>query len=92
MLFRSEKSGITIIENQEELYNSTGEAVCIEMVTRDGEDEKKKTISQEGSEYQVEIEPGEEISIRFVGEMKEGLAEFWKEGNVEVKAVCLWRL
>lgn len=87
-----EKSGITIIENQEELYNSTGEAVCIEMVTRDGEDEKKKTISQEGSEYQVEIEPGEEISIRFVGEMKEGLAEFWKEGNVEVKAVCLWRL
>lgn len=87
-----EQSGITVTENQEELNNSAGRTVYIEMAIRDGENEEKKSLSQEGSEYQVELEPGREISIRFVGEMKEGSDENWENGNVEVEAVCLWRL
>lgn len=86
-----EWNGITVMENQEELKHSAGGTVYIEMLTRVGEVEEKKALSQEDSEYQIELEPGEEISIRFAGEMKERSDEDWKNENVEVTAVCLWR-
>ena len=87
-----EQGGITVMENQEELNHSVGETIYIEMLTRVGEVEEKKALSQKDSEYQIELEPGEEISIRFAGEMKERSDEDWKNENVEVTAVCLWRL
>lgn len=86
-----EQSRTVIIETQEELNHSVGKVGYIEMITGDGENEEKRITFQEGSEYQAEVKSGEEISIRFVGEVTERLAESWEKGGIEVAAVCLWK-
>ena len=69
------------------LYESEDDAICIEMELGD---EERMILSQESSEYQVELKPGEEVSIQFTGEINKSMPKGLDEGSVEVTAVCSW--
>lgn len=82
-----ELSEITIQTDKDELYKSKDKAICIEMVLGN---EERMILSQESFEYWVEVKPGEEVSIRFEGEMNGNMSEEWGEEVIEVEAECSW--
>lgn len=82
-----EQSTTAIKTDKSELHNSGEKAVYMELVIGNGE---KITLSQEKSEYKVELRPGEQLLIRFVGEMNGNLFETYEEGDITVTAVCTW--
>lgn len=82
-----ELSGLTIRTDKDGLYESEDDAICIEMELGD---EERMILSQESSEYQVELKPGEEVSIQFTGEINKSMPKGLDEGSVEVTAVCSW--
>ncbi len=84
-----EQSEVVIQKNKNDLHNGEGKAVYMELVLGNGE---KIILSQEKSQYKVELKPGEELSVRFVGEMNGDLFETRENGEIAVKAVCTWEL
>ena len=82
-----EQSGIRICADQKEVSGKEAKSVYMELVLGNGE---KVVLSQKNSEYEVKLEPGEEVSVCFVGEMSRELLEVWEEKNIEVTAVCSW--
>lgn len=84
-----EQSGVVIQKNKNDLYNGEGKAVYMELVLGNGE---KIALSQEKSQYKVELKPGEKLSVRFVGEMNGNLFEIREDGDIAVTAVCTWEL
>lgn len=68
----------------EDLSCKTNKDICMEMVLGTGE---SMMLSQESSEYQVELKPGEEVRIWFTGEMNESMSEELEKGVVEVIAI-----
>lgn len=84
-----EQSGVAIRKDKNELRNGEGKSVYMELVLGNGE---KVILSQEKSQYKVELKPGEKLSVHFVGEMNGNLFETREEGEVAVTAVCSWNL
>lgn len=84
-----EQSGVAIRKDKNELRNGEGKSIYMELVLGNGE---KVILSQEKSQYKVELKPGEKLSVRFVGEMNGNLFETREEGEVAVTTVCTWEL
>lgn len=47
-------------------------------------------LSEDGSSYQVELQPEEELSVCFEGEVNENASESWQDGDVTVTVVYSW--
>lgn len=84
-----EQSGVAIRKDKNELRNGEGKSVYMELVFGNGE---KVILSQEKSQYKVELKPGEKLSVRFVGEMNGNLFETREDGEIAVTAICSWEL
>lgn len=82
-----EQNGIRITADKKTLQDSEGKAVYMELVLGNGE---KAILSQESSTYEMKLEPGEKIAVRFIGEMSGNLFESREEGDIAVTAVCSW--
>lgn len=84
-----EQSTVAVKTDKNELRGSGEKAVYMELELGNGE---KTVLSQEKSEYKVELKPGEQLLVRFTGEMNGNLFETCEEGDIEVTAVCTWNL
>lgn len=84
-----ERSGIKISTDPKEVNVGNEKTVYMELILGNG---KKVALSQKDSEYEVKLEPGEEISVCFRGEMGRNLLESWEEENIIVSAVCSWNM
>lgn len=84
-----EQSGVAIRKDKNELRNGEGKSVYMELILGNGE---KVILSQEKSQYKVELKPGEKLSVRFVGETNGNLLETREDGEIAVRAVCSWNL
>lgn len=84
-----EQSGIRICTDKKEMQGSNEKSVYLELVLGNG---KKTVVSQENSQYEVELKPGETLSVQFVGEMNGNLFEKREDGDIAVTAICTWNV
>lgn len=61
--------------------------VYLEMIFGNGD---RVAFSQEGSDYGIRLEPGEELAFWFSGKVNENSSQEWTGGGLEVKAVYSW--
>lgn len=83
-----ENSGVIVRQEKEGLNEDESKSLYMKIVF--GNDEQL-ILSEEFSEYLIEIEPGEELSVCFQGELNENAAEPWKDGDIEVEGVYSWK-
>ncbi len=84
-----ERSEIKICTDLKEVYGEDAKNVYMELILGNGE---KVALSQKNSKYEVKLKPGEEISICFVGELNRSLLEAGEGTDIEVTAVCSWKV
>lgn len=84
-----EQSGIRICMDKKEMQDSNEKSVYLELVLGNG---KKTVVSQEHSQYEVELKPGETLSVQFVGEVNGNLLEKREDGDITVTAICTWNV
>lgn len=84
------ESGIIVRENKEEQVEVEEKSIYIEMLLGNGE--KLALSEQEIPEYEVEVNPGEELTMYFAGEMTLNLVDIWQDGTVVVEAGYLWNI
>lgn len=82
-----EQESVVVRSDREGLHDNEVKSVYMEMEFDNGE---RIILSKEGSEYQKELEPGEELLISFSGEVNENASEDWTDGDVTVDAVYSW--
>lgn len=74
--------------DREEVSDSLKKCIYIELLSEN----EKVVLSQNDSDYKVQLEPGENITMRFAGEVNEDIAEVWNTGAFEVSALCFWNV
>lgn len=82
-------SGVVVKENTKGLHRGKEKSLYMEIVFGNGD---TVVLSCESSEYQVELEPGEEITLRFRGELNENASKKWDDGDVAVTIVYAWEV
>lgn len=84
-----ENSGVIVRQEKEGLHDDENKAIYIELKFGDG---NKIILSQEKSEYQVELKPGEEVSFYFMGEVNENVPEQWRDDNIVIEGSYSWNI
>ena len=82
-----EQNRVRVTADKKALHDSEGKAVYMELVLGNGE---KVILSQENCMYEVKLKAGENLAVRFIGEMNGNLFESREEGDIAVTAVCSW--
>lgn len=82
-----EQSGVVVKTDKEGLHDSGDKSIYIEMMLGN---ENRIIFTTEKSQYQTELNPGEELDIRFVGEVNENAFEEWTNQDVAISVVYSW--
>lgn len=69
------------------LHDDESKSIYIEMIFGDAD---RMVLTEAGLEYQTELQPGEEMTVSFAGEVNEYASEGWGDGDVEIEGVYLW--
>lgn len=69
----------------QEMHEGEEKAIYMELVFGNGD---RVVLSQEGTEYEVHLVPGEEFSLHFEGQVNESVQ--WRDGDVNVTAAYFW--
>lgn len=83
----SEQSGAMVTTNREGLHDGDEKLIYMLMIFGNGD---QVDLSEDGSTYHVELQPGEELSIGFEGEVNEYASEGWQDGDVVVTVAYSW--
>ena len=78
---------IHIQTDKERIHTGDEKSLYMEMVFGDGE---KIILSQEDSRYETDLEPGEEVSFCFLGEVNEYAPVDWTGSDITVNVVYSW--
>lgn len=81
-------SGVKVRENKRGLRDGKEKNLYMEIAF--GE-EDTVVLTREGAEYQTGLEPGEELTLCFKGELNENASKSWKDGDVTVTVVYDWK-
>lgn len=84
---KTQTDEIRIQTDKEGLHYGDEKSLYIEMVFGDGE---KIILSQEDSRYETDLEPGEEVSFCFLGEVNEYASVDWTGSDIVVNVVYSW--
>ena len=87
-----EQSGMTVQEEKEKLHEGEEKQVCMELIFSDGEKMILPKERQQNLGYEVRLVPGEELSVRFTGELNGVTYEELEEGDISVEVECSWTL
>ena len=87
-----EQSGMTVQEEKENLHEGEEKQVCMELIFSDGEKMILPKERQQNLGYEVRLVPGEELSVRFTGELNGVTYEELEEGDISVEMECSWTL
>lgn len=83
----AEDSGLLVKREKEELNGEKGKEIYMEMVLGSGE---KLVLTEKEADYQVGLQPGEELAVCFIGEISRSALESVKEEGIVVSASCFW--
>lgn len=94
----AEQSGIFVRIEKENLHQGEEKYVYMELIQETAGQEEGRYVllpefqneNLEVTEYKVEIEPGEEVAFRLMGELSGVKPEELREGDIAVTAVCSW--
>lgn len=84
---QQDKDDVVVKANKERLHDDEVKSVYMEMEFGNGD---KVVMLEEDSKYQVELESGEELKIRFTGEVNENASRSWEDGDITVNVVYSW--
>lgn len=82
-----EKSGAIVRTDRNGLHEDKRKSIYMEMVFSTGE---RIVLSEEGAGYEVELRPGEEVSLEFSGEVNEYASGSWDNEDIIVGVVYSW--
>lgn len=82
-----EKSGAVVRTDRDGLHEDKRKSIYMEMVFSTGE---RIVLSEEGAGYEVELRPGEEVSLEFSGEVNEYASGSWDNEDIIVGVVYSW--
>lgn len=83
------EDGAIISETPEELRASGEKLVYMKVAFQNGEE---FVFTREGVQCEVELEPGEELTLWFSGEVNEYAEEPWKSEDIEIEGIYSWKL
>lgn len=83
------ESGAIISETPEELRTSGEKLVYMKVAFQNGEE---FVFTREGVQCEVELEPGEELTLWFNGEVNEYAEESWKSEGIEIEGIYSWKI
>lgn len=83
----SEQSRAVVTTNRSGLHDGDEKLIYMQMKFGNGD---QIDLSEDGSSYQVELQPEEELSVCFEGEVNENASESWQDGDVTVTVVYSW--
>ena len=83
----SEQSRAIVTTNRSGLHDGDEKLIYMQMKFGNGD---QIDLSEDGSSYQVELQPEEELSVCFEGEVNENASESWQDGDVTVTVVYSW--
>lgn len=84
-----EQSGVVVRTDKEGLHDSGDKSIYMEMLFGNNE---RIVFSEESSQYQTELAPGEELPVCFVGEVNENALGKWKNDDIAVSLVYSWEM
>ncbi len=82
-----EETGLSFRDNLEGLHYSGEKLIYMKALFGNGDE---TVFTQEGIKYQVELHPGEILSLRFTGEVNENAEESWKDGDIRIEGMYSW--
>lgn len=97
----AEQSGITVRTDRENLHEDENKCIFMELAPEgEQKSEAERAVilpellpgEPEASEYQAELNPGEELVFRFVGELNGMKSEELKKGDITVTASYSWSM
>lgn len=84
----SGEEGSQVVRREKEgIHDGDSKSAYLEVVYGDTD---YFTLSEEYSEYQVELTPGESLTMYFTGEVNENASEQWKDSDIIIKGVYTW--
>lgn len=51
---------------------------------------ERLVLSADSSEYSAQLEPGEEMTMYFTGEVNENASEQWEDGDIAIDGIYIW--
>lgn len=84
----SEGSEVSVRKGKEGLHGDELKSVYIKAVFGDG---TEMVLSQDYSKYQIELQPKEELSVRFEGEVNENASAGWESSGIKVEGLYSWK-
>ena len=84
-----EKSGVIITNDSNGMHDANEKLVCMEIVFANG---YTITFPSEETEYEVRLEPDEELRFFYSGEVNENALQGWKEHDLMVGMVYFWNI
>lgn len=85
----TEQNGVAVTTNPAGLHDDSEKSIYMQMIFGNGD---CVCLSRESSTYEAELQPGEELSVHFEGEVNENASERWRDGDVGVNVVYSWEL
>lgn len=82
-------SGVIVRTDSAGLHCDQEKALYMQMMFGHGE---QIVLSEVGTEYQAELQPGEELSVCLTGEVNEYALEEWKESDITVSVIYSWNV
>lgn len=83
----SEQSRAVVTTNRSGLHDGDEKLIYMQMKFGNGD---QIDLSEDGSSYQVELQPEEELSVCFEGEVNENASESWQDGDIAVTVAYSW--
>ena len=81
------ETGLSFQGNSEGLHDFGEKLIYMKVIFGNGEE---VVFTQEGAKYQVELQSGEALSLRFTGEVNENAEESWKDGDIKIEGTYSW--
>lgn len=82
-----EKDGVNMKETREGLHDSNQKLIYMKVALGNGEE---AAFTREGAQCQAQLQPDEELSLRFEGEVNENAEEPWESGDIEIEGMYIW--
>lgn len=83
----NEADGVRVKESQEGIRESEEKMLYMKVVLENGEE---SVFTREGAQCQIKLQPEEELSLWFEGEVNENAEEPWEDGDIEIRGIYSW--
>lgn len=77
----------SVVTRREGLHDGEHKSLYIKIVFGNGEE---LCLSEEGAEYRIILDAGEELAVCFDGELNENASEPWEDGDIEIEGIYSW--